>query len=219
MSSSSSPLLKVAPALKMFTLFVLVVLVMLSSSTAAAVASSDEILELTPKEIYDGIQNNLFDAIIDVRREDEWEGGHIPDATWIPNLQLLADDIPTELVGCKCGNKTIVVYCKSGGRSAAAIELLKKKGFDGDGTTIYNGMGVVQWTDAGYDLVSTDSQSPVGCNEECPDEESNDNNAMTSMSSSSDDTSSSSSMSIIGSSTRGIIPMVVATIIVAIIAA
>ena len=52
------------------------------------------------------------------------------------------------------------MYCKSGKRSAAAIELLLEQGFEG---TIYNGMGVNQWTDAGYDLVNTDSFAPTGC--------------------------------------------------------
>lgn len=64
------------------------------------------------------------------------------------------------MVGCGNACKTIVVYCKSGKRSAAAIELLLEQGFEG---TIYNGMGVNQWTDAGYDLVNTDSFAPTGC--------------------------------------------------------
>jgi hypothetical protein len=64
------------------------------------------------------------------------------------------------LVGCGNACKTIVVYCKSGGRSAAAIQLLLEQGFEG---TIYNGMGVNQWTDAGYDLINTGSFAPTGC--------------------------------------------------------
>jgi len=135
---------------------------------AAVFTTAADIPEITPEELYDGIESGRFDAIIDVRRPDEWETGHIPDATWLPNLQE-AVEIPVELTGCRdCGTKTIVVYCKSGGRSAAAIEHLQSLGGFED-VTVYTGMGVVQWTDAGYDLVSTDSATPAGCNvDDCP---------------------------------------------------
>ena len=106
--------------------------------------------------------NNYYYAFLQYTK---WK---IPDATWLPNLQE-AVEIPVELTGCRdCGTKTIVVYCKSGGRSAAAIEHLQSLGGFED-VTVYNGMGVVQWTDAGYDLVSTDSATPAGCNvDDCP---------------------------------------------------
>jgi len=83
----------------------------------------------------------------------------IVNATFIPSLQL-ETAVPADLVGCGNACKTIVVYCKSGGRSAAAIQLLLEQGFEG---TIYNGMGVNQWTDAGYELVNTGSFAPTGC--------------------------------------------------------
>merc|ERR1711862_723100 len=54
----------------------------------------------------------------------------------------------------------IVVYCRSGRRSGQAIDLLLDNGFEG---TIHGGMGVSQWTNAGYELVTTDSVPLTGC--------------------------------------------------------
>ena len=52
-----------------------------------------------------------------------------------------------------------MVYCNSGSRAGMAIARLYDLGFglDPEKTTIYNGQGIVQWTQAGYDVVSTAS--------------------------------------------------------------
>mmetsp|Transcript_34470 Transcript_34470/g.48972 ORF Transcript_34470/g.48972 Transcript_34470/m.48972 type:complete len:340 (-) Transcript_34470:128-1147(-) len=49
---------------------------------------------------------------------------------------------------------TIVVYCGSGVRANVAAQVLADAGF---ATPIYNGLGVSQWTGAGYSLVNSDS--------------------------------------------------------------
>ena len=96
----------------------------------------------------------------------------IPSATSLPNLQS-ATAIPEELRWCdsNCGTRTIVVYCNSGARAGVAIARLYDLGFGGDPdrTTIYNGQGIVQWTQAGYDVVTTASVvPPSGCHQnEC----------------------------------------------------
>eukprot|EP00545_Synedropsis_sp_CCMP1620_P008599 CAMPEP_0119025240 /NCGR_PEP_ID=MMETSP1176-20130426/33389_1 /TAXON_ID=265551 /ORGANISM="Synedropsis recta cf, Strain CCMP1620" /LENGTH=62 /DNA_ID=CAMNT_0006980735 /DNA_START=1 /DNA_END=185 /DNA_ORIENTATION=+ len=38
------------------------------------------VTELTTQEFNTGIQNGDYDIIIDVRRQDEWDLGHIEDA-------------------------------------------------------------------------------------------------------------------------------------------
>lgn len=64
-------------------------------------------------------------------------------------------------MGCELACKSIVLYCKSGGRSALAIQMLQDQGFQ---AKMYNGMGIKQWTAAGYDLVTADSVPPnEGC--------------------------------------------------------
>lgn len=111
--------------------------------------------------LYEGITEGLYDAIIDVRTQEEWdETGHLPNATHIENLQFMTlPPFPNELDnGCNSGDKIIVIYCRSGSRASAAIQNLLDAGFEG---TLYNGQGVSQWTDAGFDLVSTESQTPL----------------------------------------------------------
>lgn len=59
--------------------------------------------------------------LVDVREEWEWKMGHIPGAQLVPLSQLMEQP---RLPGLKPGRPTYV-YCRSGGRSARAIELVK----------------------------------------------------------------------------------------------
>lgn len=62
--------------------------------------------------------------LLDVREVPEWVAGHIEDALHVPMHQLhaaqdqLADD------------RTIVCVCRSGHRSAAVAEALRRAGYD-----------------------------------------------------------------------------------------
>ena len=120
--------------------------------------SAQEIL--TTQSLYEGIQAGIFDAILDVRSEDEWKTGHIENATRMADLEYATD--LSLLEGCEAC--TLVVTCRSGHRAGKAIERLQKEyNFTG---TLYNGMGISQWTMAGYPLVTTDSVTPR-CKETC----------------------------------------------------
>jgi len=61
---------------------------------------------------------------LDVRETSEYEPGHIPGALLMPwNSGVLAQkwaSLPTD--------KTIIIYCRSGGRSAQAYTFLQEKG-------------------------------------------------------------------------------------------
>lgn len=62
--------------------------------------------------------------VIDVRTDDEFRGGHVPGAKNIPVhlLPLRLDEVgPRE--------RPVVLYCRSGARSAQAAELLRRSGF------------------------------------------------------------------------------------------
>lgn len=63
-------------------------------------------------------------VLLDVRTPREFAQGHIEGARHIPISEL-----PSRL-GELPRDKPIVVYCKSGGRSAKAAALLSEKGFD-----------------------------------------------------------------------------------------
>lgn len=63
--------------------------------------------------------------MLDVREDNEWAVGHLPNAKHI-RLGELSKRLP-ELEKFK--DKPIVVYCRSGHRSGRACALLKKAGF------------------------------------------------------------------------------------------
>jgi rhodanese-related sulfurtransferase len=99
---------------------------------------------LTPQEYQqtygEGGQGHF---LLDVRLADEFAGGHISGATNIA-VQELADhlsEVPRDL--------PVVVYCRSGGRSAKAAALLREAGY----TQVHDLGGVIGWQQAGYPLV------------------------------------------------------------------
>ena len=61
--------------------------------------------------------------VLDVRREPEWEAGHIENAAWWPldNFKVSPPEIDR--------NAPIAVHCKSGYRSMIACSLLQRAGF------------------------------------------------------------------------------------------
>lgn len=63
--------------------------------------------------------------LLDVRRDDEFEEGHIPGAISIPNESIGTEEI-AELPD---KNQTIYVYCRSGNRSKQASQKLVDLGY------------------------------------------------------------------------------------------
>jgi len=79
--------------------------------------------------------------MLDVREDNEWAAGHLPNARHI-RLRELSKRLP-ELEKYK--DKPIVVYCRSGYRSAHACSLLKKSGFTNPSNLAG---GIVAWQQA-----------------------------------------------------------------------
>ncbi len=79
-------------------------------------------------------------VLIDVRRPDEWEEARIDGAALITldGLPDRLDELPTD--------QTLLVICRSGGRSAVATEALLGAGFDAVNVT----GGMLAWIDAGH---------------------------------------------------------------------
>jgi rhodanese-related sulfurtransferase len=61
--------------------------------------------------------------VLDVRTPEEFAAGHVPGAVNIPHDQVAArvTDVPKD--------KDVVIYCRSGRRSALAAEALAAKGY------------------------------------------------------------------------------------------
>ena len=62
--------------------------------------------------------------VLDVRREGEWESGHIEGAEWYPLDRFKASLPAIEK------NQALAVHCKSGYRSIIACSLLQRAGYD-----------------------------------------------------------------------------------------
>ena len=77
-------------------------------------------------------------VIVDVRRQDEYDAGHIPGAILIPNESINKDQ-PEELPDL---NQIILVYCRSGNRSKQAAQKLFDMGY----RNIYEFGGITDWT-------------------------------------------------------------------------
>lgn len=77
-------------------------------------------------------------VIVDVRRQDEFETGHIPGAVCIPN-ETIGNECPPELPD---PDQIILVYCRSGNRSRQAAEKLAGLGY----TNVYEFGGIRDWT-------------------------------------------------------------------------
>jgi rhodanese-related sulfurtransferase len=62
--------------------------------------------------------------VLDVRREPEWEAGHIENAQWWPldHFKVAAPEVDRE--------RPIAVHCKGGYRSMIACSLLQRAGFE-----------------------------------------------------------------------------------------
>jgi rhodanese-related sulfurtransferase len=81
--------------------------------------------------------------VLDVREPAEWADGHIPGATLIP-----LGELPTRL-GDVPGDRSIVMVCRSGNRSAAGRDILLEAGFAS--VTSLDG-GMTDWAAAGMPI-------------------------------------------------------------------
>ena len=76
--------------------------------------------------------------IVDVRRQDEYDSGHIPGAILIPN-ESIGTEQPEQLPD---KDQIILVYCRSGRRSKEAAQKLANMGY----TNVYEFGGIIDWT-------------------------------------------------------------------------
>ena len=77
-------------------------------------------------------------VIVDVRRQDEYDAGHIPGAILIPNEDIDTEQ-PAELPDL---DQVILIYCRSGNRSKQAAQKLFDMGY----TNVYEFGGIIDWT-------------------------------------------------------------------------
>ncbi|GAA0388666.1 rhodanese-like domain-containing protein [Brevundimonas terrae] len=94
----------------------------------------------------------LLDAdeaiMIDVREQDEWDAARIGGTIFAPLSQMPqawdALDLPQ--------GKTVIVQCKSGGRSGRVCEFVGPSAKDGQPVVNLAG-GILAWAEAGYPII------------------------------------------------------------------
>ena len=94
--------------------------------------------------------------VVDVRRPDEYESGHIPGAICIPN-ESIGTEQPEELPN---PGQILLIYCRSGNRSRQAAEKLFQMGY----TNVYEFGGIIDWTGeivTGQSLALTVESNPT----------------------------------------------------------
>lgn len=72
--------------------------------------------------------------VIDVRDQWEYDNGHIRNATNIP-----LNEIPARIEEFRKMKDPVILYCRSGNRSGAAVNILKQAGV----TNVYNGGSIL----------------------------------------------------------------------------
>jgi phage shock protein E len=102
--------------MKLLVIAVVIILIVLIAVNIGKKSSMEKLFALPPGEV----------LIVDVRSKQEYDAGHFSTAINIPHDQI-ANQIKL-LESYK--QKTILLYCHSGNRSAAALNVLRQKGFD-----------------------------------------------------------------------------------------
>jgi rhodanese-related sulfurtransferase len=101
--------------------------------------------EITVDELADRLATGA--ALIDVRRPEEYTAGHVPGATL-----LTLDTVPERLADVPA---SVLVICRSGGRSLAACEYLVANGVE----AVNVAGGTLAWLDSGREVVEGDQRT------------------------------------------------------------
>ena len=96
-----------------------------------------EYKKITAEEAKERMDKDDKVVILDVRTEEEYQEGHVPGAIVIPNETISSGPLE-ELPDM---DQAILVYCRSGNRSAQAAKKLAEAGY----TQVYDFGGIIAW--------------------------------------------------------------------------
>ncbi len=93
--------------------------------------------KLTAEEAMARMEAQEGALVVDVRTREEYDAGHIEGAILLPN-ETIGDAMPAELPDL---DAEILIYCRSGNRSAQAARKLIALGY----TQVYDFGGIIDW--------------------------------------------------------------------------
>ena len=113
-----------------------------TNSAAATTPSITASQRITPLEYKDQFVDGTTHLLIDVRTPEEYSSGHIQNAVNISveTLGTRLDEVPRDT--------PVVVYCRSGNRSAIATQILVNGGY----RPIYDLGGIQDWVAQGLPI-------------------------------------------------------------------
>ncbi len=105
-----------------------------SSAAGSAASAPARVERIQPKAYLDQFSGQPH-LLLDVRTPEEFASGHIPGAVNISlqTLESRLSELPTD--------QPIVIYCRSGNRSATAANILLRRGF----APLYDLGGILTW--------------------------------------------------------------------------
>ncbi len=113
-------------------------------TTTKSVSSNNEIRNIDIDDAFNMLKDKNKYFLLDVRTPEEYKEGFIENSILIPlsELEGRLSEIPAD--------KPVIIYCRSGNRSAQAAEILIKNKFN----PVYNMLGgITEWIKKGYPLV------------------------------------------------------------------
>jgi len=123
----------------------LIIVILTSVLILTGCTSADDSVDLKVSD-FSAKSQEVGVVSLDVRTADEFAEGHLIDAI---NINVESGNFEAEIEKLD-KNTTYAVYCRSGRRSAIAVDLMKKAGF----TSLYNlDGGVIDWSASGLPLV------------------------------------------------------------------
>jgi len=109
-----------------------------------------EVINITVQEVKEMIDDNVNYPnliVLDIRLDFEYMTDHLEDSWWIPWNTTTLSYNGGEIALNGYENIEIIVYCRTGSRSASGSQFLVNAGF----TEIYNMLGGIEaWRAAGY---------------------------------------------------------------------
>ena len=115
----------------------ILLLMSIMSAISVACLAKDTYTQISQEEASKMMELDDGHIIVDVRRQDEYDEGHIPGAICIPN-ESIGCDSPEALPDY---DQIILIYCRSGRRSKEAAGKLAGMGY----TNIYEFGGILDW--------------------------------------------------------------------------
>lgn len=121
---------------KSVLIFLMSAILLLSACTAANADAGYK--QISTVEAITMMETEQDYIILDVRTQEEYAAGHIPNAICVPNESIDGSVIPA----LPDKDQLILVYCRSGRRSKEAAQKLADMGY----TDIVEFGGIIDWT-------------------------------------------------------------------------